>query len=142
LVDCKHRFISLEHGNGPCVTKGLAACDQQLDSNEDGNYTVNIERRMFKAQITDSFQSREIPSVPELKEFERLANITDLLGKVLVHVHDPTPHQDFNSAEAIQLMKTLTSFQSILKEETSRRAVFRNSARAVCQWCFLPFCVL
>ena len=97
----------MEYGKGPCVTKGLAAYDQ--------------------------LRSHVSPPSPELRAFERLANVTDLLDKVLVHVRDPTPHRDFNGAEAIQLMNTLTSFQSILKEESSIANEAEYSAGALCQ---------
>jgi hypothetical protein len=41
----------------------------------------------------------------------------ELLDKVLLHVHDPTPHFDFNSTEAIQIQKTIMSFQAVLQSD-------------------------
>ena len=50
----------------------------------------------------------------------------------MTHVHGPTTAYDFNSAEAIQIIKTITSFKSFLAEEESTTDIYHGSAISVC----------
>lgn len=66
-----------------------------------------------------------------------LTEASHLIGQVLTHAYDPTTAYDFNSAEAIQIHKTITSFKSFLAEEESTTDIYHGSAISLCNCALL-----
>ena len=112
-----YRCISLEYASAPCATTRLGFHDKLL-----------CEHDTFGPKLPLTLSTTHEP------QFTRLYQGSHLLNRVLTHVHNPTPHYDFNGSEALQLMKTLNSLHAVLLEETPQESALNSGAIAVCNW--------
>ncbi|GAB1201502.1 hypothetical protein APSETT445_000076 [Aspergillus pseudonomiae] len=71
---------------------------------------------LFVQKDSDSFDLALTPSKP-LYHFNKLAQASRILEQVLTHVHDPVQHMEFFNDEAIQILKTLSSFRGTVQDE-------------------------
>ncbi|QMW30570.1 hypothetical protein F9C07_2231911 [Aspergillus flavus] len=92
------RYVSLESNKGPIIPKALLS----------GAVGGNDDSEAFDPTLT--------PSKP-LYHFNKLAQASRILEQVLTHVHDPVQHMEFFNAEAIQILKTLSSFRETVQED-------------------------
>ncbi|UDD59383.1 hypothetical protein AFCA_006803 [Aspergillus flavus] len=92
------RYVSLESNKGPIIPKALLS----------GAVGGNDDSEAFDPTLT--------PSKP-LYHFNKLAQASRILEQVLIHVHDPVQHMEFFNAEAIQILKTLSSFRETVQED-------------------------
>ncbi|KNG80510.1 hypothetical protein ANOM_010058 [Aspergillus nomiae NRRL 13137] len=87
------RYVSLESNKGPIIPKAL-----------------------LSGADSDSFDLALTPSKP-LYHFNKLAQASRILEQVLTHVHDPVQHMEFFNDEAIQILKTLSSFRETVQDK-------------------------
>ncbi|KOC08234.1 hypothetical protein AFLA70_178g002061 [Aspergillus flavus AF70] len=92
------RYVSLESNKGPIIPKALLSA--AVGGNDD----------------SEAFDPTLTPSKP-LYHFNKLAQASRILEQVLTHVHDPVQHMEFFNAEAIQILKTLSSFRETVQED-------------------------
>ncbi|GJN75593.1 fungal zn(2)-Cys(6) binuclear cluster domain-containing protein [Purpureocillium lilacinum] len=69
----------------------------------------------------------------QIDHFTRLAHASRLLEQVLAHIHETTPHHEFNTAEAFQIIKTATCFMETFSDGDAAENAILSSAMAVCR---------
>ncbi|UNI18604.1 hypothetical protein JDV02_004859 [Purpureocillium takamizusanense] len=69
----------------------------------------------------------------QIDSFTRLAHASRLLEQVLAHIHETTPHHEFNTAEAFQIIKTATAFMQTFSDGDPAENAILSSAMAVCR---------
>ncbi|KAJ5882610.1 uncharacterized protein N7529_001282 [Penicillium soppii] len=70
----------------------------------------------------------------EMDSFTRLAHASQLLDQVLVHIHATKSHPLFNGAEAVQILKSVTSFLVTFQSDNSNPPhPLSDSALALCR---------
>ncbi|CEL05291.1 hypothetical protein ASPCAL06409 [Aspergillus calidoustus] len=75
--------------------------------------------------------------------FSMLLHASRILEQVQAHMHDPTPQDEFNTTEAMQIVSTLRSFKALLKEMGPSEDEIYNPSVALCEsaslilWCHL-----
>ncbi|KAL3452561.1 fungal-specific transcription factor domain-containing protein [Aspergillus insuetus] len=75
--------------------------------------------------------------------FSMLLHASRILEQVQAHMHDPTPQDEFNTTEAMQIVSTLRSFKALLEEMGPSEAEIYNPSVALCEsaslilWCHL-----
>ncbi|KAE8361442.1 hypothetical protein BDV27DRAFT_28272 [Aspergillus caelatus] len=92
------RYVSLESNKGPSISKALLS----------GVVGGNDDSEAFDLTLTPS---------RHLYHFNKLAQASRILEQVLTHVHEPVQHMEFFNAEAIQILKTLSSFRGTVQDD-------------------------
>ncbi|KAJ5181747.1 hypothetical protein N7449_011894 [Penicillium cf. viridicatum] len=69
----------------------------------------------------------------KMDSFTKLAHASQLLNQVLVHVHLTQSNSLFDGIEAVQILKSLTSFLSTLQSGDSNPHPLSDSALAICR---------
>ncbi|KAL3957230.1 hypothetical protein ACCO45_007808 [Purpureocillium lilacinum] len=70
----------------------------------------------------------------QIDHFTRLAHASRLLEQVLAHIHETTPHHEFNTAEAFQIIKTATCFMETFSDGDAAENAILSSAMAILEF--------
>lgn len=71
----------------------------------------------------------------------KLSQASWIVEQVLAHVRETTPHPELIIAEALQLLKTMTSFLGAFQDGGPAHSAISNSSIAVCRrYVFFPGC--
>ncbi|KAA8648398.1 fungal specific transcription factor domain-containing protein [Aspergillus tanneri] len=103
------RYASLESGQAPNTPHGR--CIDTVGGNRDSEDWAQVE----------------------MDSFTKLAHASRLLDQVLVHVHATLSHPLFNEAEAVQILKSLTSFLMTFQSGDENLHPLSDSALALCR---------
>lgn len=104
------RYIAIENGKWPPVTRGRTFPDLLL---------------YVRSQASTSTSSL-CPS------FSRLFEASNLLDKAHIALNEPTASYSFNMEEVILVVKTLSSFETLLYQEISEKSRLYGSDLTIC----------
>ena len=70
--------------------------------------------------------------------FTKLAHASRLVEQALTHTHEVTPHHEFNTSEAIQIITTATSLMATFADGDPSERNVSSSSLALCRRLVLP----
>ncbi|OQD61406.1 hypothetical protein PENPOL_c017G06052 [Penicillium polonicum] len=103
------RYVSLENGQAPSTYRGRPI--DVVRGNKDTEDLAKVE----------------------MDSFTKLAHASQLLDQALVHVHVTQSHSLVDSVDAVQILKSLTSFLSTFQSGDSNPHPLSDSALALCR---------
>ncbi|CAI7631739.1 unnamed protein product [Penicillium viridicatum] len=108
-ITITERYVSLENGQAPSTYRGRSI--DAVGGNRD----------------TEDWAKVQVDS------FTKLAHASQLLDQALVHVHVTQSHSLFDGVDAVQILKSLTSFLSTFQSDDSNPHPLSDSAVALCR---------
>ncbi|KAE8140492.1 hypothetical protein BDV38DRAFT_279993 [Aspergillus pseudotamarii] len=80
---------------------------------------IITDRFVLSSSVCTDSEAFDLTLTPSkhLYHFNKLAQASRILEQVLTHVHEPVQHMEFFNAEAIQILKTLSSFRGTVQDD-------------------------
>lgn len=133
------RYINLCNRDDSFCTKDPKACDllPMHDALWGQNVRQNDTVTMFtnpSRQAMDSITASDVSTSPSISvgPLARECQVSYLIGRMLRHVVEPTPHADFNAEEAIQLERTLVAYNTLLMKDGDKPCEFSCATIGMC----------